>query len=98
MRVVAANTKAFQVPAKGRGAFNENKEFVPAPADGERATKNLLLPVGMRGVVTKVYDTEAISSNFPVQVKFTPGANTDEGYDPPLPFLMHFGAREVECV
>jgi hypothetical protein len=99
VRVVAAkNMRAYQVPAKGRGEFNENKEFVPAPTDGERRTKNLLLPVGMRGVVSKVYEVDTISSNFPVQVKFTPGENMDEGYDPPVAFLMHFGAQEVECV
>lgn len=98
VRVAAENLKAYQVPAKGYGKFNENKEFVPATAGGERETKSLLLPVGLRGVVAKVYNVEAVSSNFPIQVKFTPGENTDEGYDPPVAFLMHFGSREVECV
>jgi hypothetical protein len=98
VRVAVEKVKAHQVPAKGRGEFNEKKEFVPAPTDGERATKNLLLPAGLRGVVTKVYDVKKISSNFPIQVKFTPGENTDEGYDPPVAFLMHLGTREIESV
>ena len=61
--------------------------------------KNLVLPVGMRGVVTKVYDSEgAVSSNLPVQVKFVPGQHVEEGFDPPVPFLMHFETFEIDAV
>lgn len=95
---VVTESKAYQVPVKGFGSFNEDKEFVAAPEDAPRGTKNLVLPVGMRGVVTKVYDIDDISANFPIQVKFMPGKNTEEGYDPPVAFIMHFDTFEIECV
>lgn len=99
VRVAVDNLKAYQVSVKGIGKFNEFKQFVPASLDGERATNCLILPAGIRGVVTKLYDKESsLSANFPVQVKFVPGEYTDEGYDPPVPFVMHFGIREIEAI
>mmetsp|Transcript_24083 Transcript_24083/g.33660 ORF Transcript_24083/g.33660 Transcript_24083/m.33660 type:complete len:181 (-) Transcript_24083:118-660(-) len=98
IRVTAENVKAFQVPPKGFGTFDESKAFVPASNTGERGLKNLALPIGLRGVVTKVYDIDEVSANWPIQVKFMPGKNTDEGYDPPVAFLMHFEEHELECV
>jgi hypothetical protein len=100
VRVAVENIKAYQVPAKSFGTFNENKEFVPSPADAPRGTKNLVLPIGLRGVVSKLYDSDDISANFPIQVKFMPGdkgGNTDEGYDPPVALIMHFDPNEIEC-
>ena len=100
IRVAVENLKAHQVPAKAYGSFNEDKEFVPADEGVSRSGKNLILPVGLRGVVSKVYNTEDISANLPIQVKFTPadkGGNDEEGYDPPVAFMMHFNPREVEC-
>lgn len=94
VRVVADNMKAFQVSPKGRGYFNDQKEFVPV--EEGPPSKYLLLPVGLRGTVTKVYNVDEISANFPVQVKFTPGSGGD--YDPPVTFLMHFECDEIECV
>jgi hypothetical protein len=41
---------------------------------------------------------EVISANFPVQVKFQPGEHVEEGYDAPMPFLMHFLPEELECI
>lgn len=98
VRVAAEDTKAYQVNPKAFGKFDANKKFIPAKSGGERGTKNLLIPVGMRGVVTKVYDVNDVSANFPVQVKFTPGENVDEGYDPPVTFIMHFEPEELELV
>ena len=97
VRVASEKLKAYQVPVDGHGSFNDDKQFVKAPEDGPRASKNLVLPVGFRGVITKIYDTSDISANFPIQVKFTPGENVDEGFDPPVPFIMHFSPREIEC-
>ena len=97
IRVALENVKAYQVPADGQGSFNDDKQFVQAPEDAPRGAKNLVLPVGIRGVITKVYDTTDVSANFPIQVKFTPGENVDEGYDPPVPFIMHLSPREIEC-
>jgi hypothetical protein len=94
---VSRATKAFQVPSSARGEFNENKEFVPS-VDGE-ASKYLVVPEGMCGVVTKVYVQANLSANFKVQVKFTPGEDCNkEGFDPPVVFQMHFSSKEVECV
>ncbi len=99
VRVAVDNVKAHQVPAKGYGRFNDKKEFISAATDDVRATKCLLVPAGFRGIVTKVYNVKSsLSANFPVQVKFSPGEYTDEGYSSPVPFLMHFGLREVESV
>jgi hypothetical protein len=99
VRVTATNLKAYQVPPSARGIFNDNKEFEPAPDDAPRALQNLAVPVGMRGVVTKVTNKGAkLSANFPIRVEFSPGEHVDEGYNPPAPFVMHFGTNEVECV
>lgn len=94
---VVKEMKAYQVPAKGRGSYNEEKEFVPIETDAARSSQNLVLPEGIRGVVSKVYRSEDIAANFPIKVQFTPGENIDEGYDPPVPFFMHFDPMEIEC-
>jgi hypothetical protein len=102
VRIVRENLKAYQVPPKGYGSFDSDKKFVPILSENDappsRSKKNLVLPVGMRGTITKIYERKDISANLPVQVKFTPGENLDEGYDPPVPFSMHFQPMEVECV
>ena len=100
VRVAVEGLKAYQVPQKAWGIFNDDKEFVPAPEDAPSSLKNLLLPIGIRGVVTKLYDNDSISANFPIQVKLAPsdkGGDTEEGYDPPVFFTMHFGPQEIEC-
>jgi hypothetical protein len=104
VRIVRENLKAYQVPPKGYGSFDsDTKKFVPLLSDTaalptSRAKKNLVLPVGIRGTITKIYERKDVSANLPIQVKFTPGENLDEGYDPPVPFSMHFQPMEVECV
>ena len=100
VRVCAEGLKAFQIAPKGRGSFDDNKKFVPDDCkDTPMGLKYLLLPVGLRGTVTKVYENQLeVSANFPVQVKFSPGEYTDEGYDAPQAFLMHFAANELEVV
>ena len=90
--------KAFQVSKKGRGKFDEDKNFVPLSQEGGRDGNCLNVPPGLRGEVTRVYNTADISSNFPITVKFLKGEHTDEGYDPPVAFKMHFGSLEVEVV
>jgi hypothetical protein len=95
VRVAQAGLGAFQVPPKARGCFDtDTKQFVAAKGD-----KSLSLPVGLRGVITKIYDPNAgISANYPVQVKFAPDEYTEEGYSAPTMFLMHFMPHEIECV
>lgn len=90
IRVSSDDLKAYQVPLKGRGRFDAGK-FV------EHDKPYMMLPVGLRGVVTKVYDVDDVSANFPVQVKFAPGENVDQ-VDTPVPFIMHFLATEIEVV
>jgi hypothetical protein len=92
VRVISDQCRAFQVNQKFRGAYDATtKEFVP-----NDASKFLALPVGMRGVVTKVYNIDVVSANFPIRVKFTRGSNVEEGFDPPTDFVMHFELHEVE--
>ena len=98
VRIVAKGLKAYQVKPKAYGSFDSDKKFVPAPKEGDRVTQNLALPVGLRGVVSKVYDDEDVSANFPIQVKFVPGEHVDEGFDTPVPFLSHFSSEEIDVV
>jgi hypothetical protein len=99
VQVVASGLKAYQVNAKGQGSFVDGK-FVQAPQEGiPRGKKNLEIPVGMRGIVTKIYDVEDVAANCPVQVKFEPGKHNElDGFDPPVAFFMHFTESEVETV
>lgn len=100
VQIVVPGLKAYHVKGKGFGLF-EHGSFVPleiSESTGGRA-KYLLLPVGMRGVVTKVFDVEgAVSSNLPVQVKFVPGEHVVEGLDPPVLLSMHFDPSEIVAV
>lgn len=95
VRVCVDGLKAFQISSKGQGRYVD-KIFVADVSDA--SNKYLVLPAGLRGTVTKVYDENVISANLPIQVKFNPGTNMEEGYDPPTAFLMHFMAHELECV
>jgi hypothetical protein len=99
IKVATAGLKAYQVNLKGQGSFLDGK-FIPSPeGPTPRGRRNLELPVGMRGIVQKLYDVDDVSANFPVQVKFEPGKyNDDEGVDPPISFLMHFATSEIEAV
>jgi hypothetical protein len=96
VRVCVDELKAYQVNAKAQGSYNDQKIFVPDTSDSKK--KSLLVPRGLRGCVVKVYDEDVISANLPIVVQFTPGENTEEGYDPPAAFRMHFTPQEVECV
>jgi hypothetical protein len=97
VRVCSDGLKAFQINAKGQGSFDGDKKFVPDVSDSGKK-KFLLLPIGLRGTVTKVYDESIVSANLPIQVKFVSGEHTEEGYDTPSTFLMHFTPTEVECI
>jgi hypothetical protein len=104
--------KAYHVPAKARGSYDvQTKQFVPIDATtASRIDQNLVLPIGFRGIVSKVYrdsgeDGLDISANFPIKVQFTPGQNLDntnndddddDGYDPPIAFSMHLDPMEIE--
>lgn len=96
IKVAVEGLKAFQVNKKGFGSFVDG-EFSPNQDASERRDKHLELPVGLRGIVTKLYDVDEISSNLPIQAKFEPGKHDSEP-DPPVTFLMHFSPNEVEAV
>lgn len=95
VRVCSKGLKQFQITPKGHGYFDDNGQFVAATGPGK---PHLKIPVGLRGTITKVYDETVLSANFPIQVSFIPGQNTEDGLDPPVRFLMHFAVTEVECV
>ena len=96
VRVAIDGLIAYHINSKGQGSYDDKKEFIPDKSDSKK--KFLLLPIGLRGRVKKVYDEDVISSNLPILVIFTPGENTEEGYDAPTKFLMHFTPFEVEVV
>ena len=98
VRVCVEGLKTFQISPKGLGYYDDEKNFVLETVEPDTEKGSLKLPIGLRGTVTKVYDEREISANYPVQVKFEPSVNTEEGYDPPVVFLMHFMAHELECV
>jgi hypothetical protein len=97
VRVSTDGLQAFQISPKGQGTYDESKQFVPLPK-GSTTGKYLIVPAGLTGVVTKIYDMEVVSANFPVQVKFQPGEHVEEGYEAPVAFLMHFLPEELECI
>ena len=90
VRVSKEGLKAFQVPAKGKGSFDGTK-FV-----ADDSLPYLVVPVGLQGIVTRVFDSNALSANFPIRVKFE--TDDDADLSSPVPFVMHFEAREVEVV
>jgi hypothetical protein len=98
VRVSVDGIKQYQIPPKGIGSFDSQKQFVKDESTDKSVKKFLALPVGLRGTVTKVYNIDDVSANFPVQVKFESGKHTDEGFDPPSTFSMHFVPHEIECV
>ena len=93
VRVAASGLKAYQVNKAGFGSYNDKKEFVY-----NSQSMYLIIPEGLRGKVTRVYDEDVIGANYPILVKFIPGELIDEGYDVPFAFTMHFLPDEIECV
>ena len=111
VRVCVPNLQAHQIQSNFYGSFDPNtKEFIAVVVNDDddnssdelssgSSPKALILPVGLRGEVTKVYTAANLSANFPIQVKFTPGQHVgEEGYDAPSAFVMHLASNEVEVV
>lgn len=92
VKVVAKGLQAHQVPAKAYGSYDSDGNFVPSDT-----AKTLELPVGLMGRVTKLYNNEEVSANYPIQVKFEVSENEQE-LNPPVPFVMHFVPKEVELI
>jgi hypothetical protein len=89
--------KAFHVQKSGK--ILENKVFVPSPDNEPPGTRCLELPLGLRGLVSQVYDVNNHDASQPIVVKFSPGLYCgEEGFDTPVSFTMHFESSEVEVV
>lgn len=107
VQVVIPDLRGYQVPAAGRGRYqcmddNQTIMFVPDPS-----LKYLILPVGLRGKVEKVYDPNgSLSANLPIRVSFVKPKNdendddNDDAYtpQPPVDFQMYFAASELALV
>jgi hypothetical protein len=73
-----------------------------------RKTACLVLPLGLRGIVERVYDTNTWDRARPIVVKFNmgydrtiaeeEGRGSDVRYNIPKEFRMHFDATELEIV
>lgn len=98
--------KAYHVSKKGFGSFDEeSKSFVALEGfddvklgDIPRAHRCLTIPKGMRGTVKKVYDMSEFDATAPIIVRFEANDALGGDYVPPVTFLMHFEANEVEVV
>jgi hypothetical protein len=97
VKIITPNIKAHHVASKGFGTFSEDsKTFTPASENAERKDKCLVLPLGLMGKVTQIYDSGDSDSSLPLQVKFTPGQSG--AYDVPVAFTMHLDTTEVEVI
>ncbi len=97
--------RAYQVARKAYGSFDgDDKSFVPLEGDVDdissvpRKDCCLVLPEGIRGHVTRVYDIDEFDASSPILVKFQVDEGLGSEYIPPVTFLMHFQRNEVEVV
>jgi hypothetical protein len=109
VRVVVPDLRGYQIPAKGRGRYEPTTAtattnqvvFVPDPS-----LQYLILPIGLQGIVEKVYDDPHLSANLPIRVSFVITAavddkdndNSDTTPQPPVNFQMHFAISELALV
>ena len=103
---IAPNTKvtAYHVPKSAYGSFDpDTREFVPVEESNlSRGTRCLILPEGMRGEVTKVYNVNEWDRAHPILVQFKEGSDRvggiDNGFILPKSFSMHLSANEIVVV
>jgi hypothetical protein len=112
VRVVVPDLRGYQIPAKGRGRYeptatasttnHQQLVFVPDPS-----LPYLILPIGLQGIVEKVFDNSVLSANLPIRVSFITADNDDDdNHDdnsdttpqPPVNFQMHFAVSELALV
>jgi len=99
VRVKVSKIKAFHAPANALGKFDEtSKRLIPVDKSAPKCEKFFLLPIGLRGLVLRVYDTANLGCNLPIIVKFIKDENGEEGYAPPATFSMHLDVSEIEVV
>ena len=94
--------KAYHVGNKGYGRFGDDGTFEPLDLEKtellSRSDKCLVIPIGFRGVVTRVYNTEHYDASQPIVAKFFAGDRKGGKFAPPLDMTMHFVTNEVEVV
>lgn len=101
---ICSEVKAYQVPKKGFGSFDaESNKFIPLEGVDDvgsvaRVDKCLVIPKGMRGKITKVYDISEYDASLPLIAKFQDGEGYGGNFEPPVTFLMHFDTYEIEVV
>ena len=100
---IAQSLKAHAVPKAAYGSFDPiSREFIPQDeANKSRGTSCLILPVGLRGEVNMVYNTNEWDRAHPIVVKFEAGLDREDGvdgFDVPKKFTMHFDADEIEMI
>ena len=88
--------KAHSVPESNYGQFDPtSQEFIPQDKSTmTRTTSCLVLPVGLRGEVTKIYNTNEWDRTHPILINFKSG----NGFSLPKAFSLHVDANEVEVL
>ena len=90
--------KAHSVPPIMYGQFDHtSQEFIPQDKSTmSRATSCLVLPVGLRGEVTKIYNTNEWDRTHPILVNFKAGE--ESSFNLLKAFSLHVDANEVEVL
>ena len=79
------------------GQFDTTSEFIPQDKSTiSRATSCLVLPVGLRGEVTKIYNTNEWDRTHPILVNFKAGE--ESSFNLLKAFSLHVDANEVEVL
>ena len=102
VQIATANIKAYAVPKDIHGSFDPTtNKFIPQDETNiTRKTSCLILPIGLRGTVSKIYNTNEWDRTHPLLVQFTAGDDREEGdgFHCPKAFTMHFDADEIEVL
>jgi len=89
--------KAHSVPPIMYGQFDTTSQFIPQDISTmSRATSCLVLPVGLRGEVTKIYNTNEWDRTHPILVNFKAGE--ESSFNLLKAFSLHVDANEVEVL
>lgn len=103
--------QAYHVPAKAFGSFDDQHPLSPTTQtflpltnvdNVERKEKCLKLPIGFKGIVTRVYNIHDLDASLPIVVKFVQeGVDVGGGVNEcqvPATFTMHFETYELLVV
>lgn len=119
--IVTDTINAHSVPKSSYGSFHlTTGEFIPRHDENDntdvggggtttttRKTACLVLPIGLRGIVERVYDANTWDRARPIVVKFNmgydrevqeDGVTTPRRFNIPKEFRMHFDATELKII